>query len=128
VTPADAVPHGRKDGEGPHWPTQRDGEGRRLCGSTRTMASTWVDGDNTVADFSSVTRGAEERLEWRWMGQATPVSWTRPLRGVVDDRLRWRSAETCARGGEEQSKTAIDARRGMAALRCGSPAWRTSSE
>jgi hypothetical protein len=34
----------------------------------------------------------------------------------VDERLGWRSLGTYARGGEERSKVAVGARRGMAAL------------
>jgi hypothetical protein len=46
----------------------------------------------------------------------------------IDDRLRWRSAEACARGGEEWSKARDGARRGTTALCCGSPVRRTGSE
>jgi hypothetical protein len=46
----------------------------------------------------------------------------------VNDQLRWHSVETCARGGEERSKAPISARRGMAALHCGSLARRMGSE
>jgi hypothetical protein len=42
----DAAPCGWKDGEGPHQPTWRDGEGRWLHGFTRTTVLARVDGDN----------------------------------------------------------------------------------
>jgi hypothetical protein len=42
----DAGPHGWKDGEGPHWPTWRDGEGRRPHGFTRMTVLARVNGDN----------------------------------------------------------------------------------
>jgi hypothetical protein len=61
----------------------RRGGTRKGGGSTQTMASARVDSNNGGAGFSSAMRGAEEPLERRRAGQATPASWTQSLGGAT---------------------------------------------